>query len=172
MVTNGLYSNPALAMLAGIAIVIMAIALDRATAAIAERTDPARRQLTDEGRERARRITLATFGLIAVIVLVARALGVDVDLPGPVRDLHDGLQRDDPGPSSAWLQRVLDYIQDPTLVHLRHHRARSATSSLEQAARAAAQILLVETPVVHRARRRWRDRAIVLSGLRPAITAS
>ena len=40
VVTNGLYSNAALALLAGIAIVIMAIALDRATAAIAERTDP------------------------------------------------------------------------------------------------------------------------------------
>ncbi|MGH2821482.1 MAG: ABC transporter permease, partial [Thermoleophilaceae bacterium] len=33
VVTNGLYSNPALALLAGIAIVIMAIALDRATSA-------------------------------------------------------------------------------------------------------------------------------------------
>ena len=54
MVTNGLYSNPALALLAGVVIVVMAIALDRATAAIAERTDPARRQLTDEGRRRAR----------------------------------------------------------------------------------------------------------------------
>ena len=32
--------NPGLAILAGIAIVIMAIALDRATQAIAERTDP------------------------------------------------------------------------------------------------------------------------------------
>ena len=32
VVTNGLYSNAALALLAGIAIVIMAIALDRATA--------------------------------------------------------------------------------------------------------------------------------------------
>ena len=42
MVTNGLYSNPALAVLAGVAIVIMAIALDRATEAIAERTDPPR----------------------------------------------------------------------------------------------------------------------------------
>ena len=40
VVTNGLYSNAALAILAGIAIVIMAIALDRATSAIAERTDP------------------------------------------------------------------------------------------------------------------------------------
>ena len=62
VVTNGLYSNAALALLAGIAIVIMAIALDRSTQAIAERTDPARRQLTDEGRKRARKITLATFG--------------------------------------------------------------------------------------------------------------
>jgi glycine betaine/proline transport system permease protein len=35
VVTNGLYSNASLALLAGIAIVIMAIALDRSTAAIA-----------------------------------------------------------------------------------------------------------------------------------------
>ena len=32
----------------------MAIALDRATSAIAERTDPTRQHLTDEGRRRAR----------------------------------------------------------------------------------------------------------------------
>ena len=49
VVTNGLYSNAALALLAGIAIVIMAIALDRATSAIAERTDPTHAHLTDEG---------------------------------------------------------------------------------------------------------------------------
>ena len=72
VVTNGLYSNAALAILAGIAIVIMAIALDRATSAIAERTDPTRQHLTDERRQRARRMTLATLGLIAVIVLVAK----------------------------------------------------------------------------------------------------
>ena len=54
MVTNGLYSNAALALLAGIAIVIMAIALDRATQAIAERTDPTHRHLTDDARRRAR----------------------------------------------------------------------------------------------------------------------
>jgi hypothetical protein len=58
--TNGLYSNPALALLAGIAIVIMAIALDRATSAIAERTDPTRRHLIDEMRRKARLATLAT----------------------------------------------------------------------------------------------------------------
>src|SRR5205823_14456704 len=45
-VTNGLYTNPALAVLAGAAIVIMAISLDRATEAIANRTDPAHRHLT------------------------------------------------------------------------------------------------------------------------------
>ena len=42
VVTNGLYSNPALAVLAGVAIVVMAISLDRVTEAVAERTDPAR----------------------------------------------------------------------------------------------------------------------------------
>src|ERR671914_863426 len=81
VVTSGLYSNPALALLAGIAIVIMAIALDRATQAIAERTDPSRRQLTDEGRKRARKITLATLGAIAVAVLVAKVLGADPIYP-------------------------------------------------------------------------------------------
>ena len=53
VVTSGLYSNPALAILAGFAIVIMAIALDRATEAIAERTDPAHRHLTDAALKRA-----------------------------------------------------------------------------------------------------------------------
>ena len=52
VVTSGLYSNPALAMLAGAAIVIMAIALDRATEAMANRTDLAHRHLT-EGNEAA-----------------------------------------------------------------------------------------------------------------------
>ena len=61
VVTNGLYSNAALAILAGIAIVIMAIALDRATAAIAERTDPTRRAPDRRGAGGARRMTLATW---------------------------------------------------------------------------------------------------------------
>ena len=45
-VTNGLYTDPARAILAGAAIVIMAIALDRSTEAMANRTDPALRHLT------------------------------------------------------------------------------------------------------------------------------
>ena len=51
VVTSGLYSNPALAILAGLVIVVMAMALDRSIEAIAERTDPARRHL-DETRKR------------------------------------------------------------------------------------------------------------------------
>ena len=47
VVTSGLYTNPALAILGGIAIVIMAMALDRATEAVANRTDPAKRHLDD-----------------------------------------------------------------------------------------------------------------------------
>src|SRR5919204_207089 len=46
VVTHGLYSYPALAILGGFAIVIMAIAVDRATEAMAIRTDPAHRHLT------------------------------------------------------------------------------------------------------------------------------
>ena len=45
-VTNGLYTDPVFAIFAGAAIVIMAIALDRATEAMANRTDPAQRHLT------------------------------------------------------------------------------------------------------------------------------
>src|SRR5207237_3779094 len=54
VVTNGLLTNPALALLAGFAIVIMAIAFDRGTEAIADYTDPVRRHLTDALRRRLR----------------------------------------------------------------------------------------------------------------------
>ncbi len=57
VVTSGLYSNPALALLAGAAIVIMAIALDRATEAMANRTDPTHRHLTEGRRKQLRLFT-------------------------------------------------------------------------------------------------------------------
>jgi glycine betaine/proline transport system permease protein len=113
VVTNGLYSNPALALLAGIAIVIMAIALDRATAAIADRTDPARRQLTDDGRRRARRITIGTFGGIALIVVVARLLGADGIYPEEFETASTVYTADIQDNVLGWIQDVLDYIQDP-----------------------------------------------------------
>ena len=59
VVTSGLYSNPALAILGGVAIVIMAMALDRSTEAAANRTDPAGRHLTDTMRKRLRLATVA-----------------------------------------------------------------------------------------------------------------
>ena len=64
VVTSGLYSNPALAILAGLVIVVMAMALDRSTEAIAERTDPAQRHLDDDaGSDCAQ-----TLALVAAIV--------------------------------------------------------------------------------------------------------
>ena len=62
VVTSGLYTNPALAILGGIAIVIMAMALDRATEAVANRTDPAKRHLDDSARKRLRLYSLAVVG--------------------------------------------------------------------------------------------------------------
>src|SRR5215217_5606900 len=113
VVTNGLYSNAALALLAGIAIVIMAIALDRATQAIAERTDPARRQLTDEGRKRARTITLATFAGITAIVLIARGLGADAIYPDEFETSSSIYEATIQDTILGWIQSVLDYVQDP-----------------------------------------------------------
>jgi glycine betaine/proline transport system permease protein len=113
VVTNGLYSNAALAILAGIAIVIMAIALDRATAAIAERTDPTRQHLTDEGRRRARMMTLATFGLIAAIVLVAKALGADALYPEEFETSTTVYTATINADLLGWIQDALDYVQDP-----------------------------------------------------------
>jgi glycine betaine/proline transport system permease protein len=167
VVTNGLYSNAALAILAGIAIVIMAIALDRATAAIAERTDPTRQHLTDEGRRRARRMTLATLGVIVAIVLVARGLGADAIFPGQFEtsttvytaNIHDDLLR--------WIQSVLDYVQDPSsfIFGITEPVGNFLLSKFLEPLR----LVLVETPwfVVLAA---LSGIAYVLSGLRPAIT--
>ena len=113
VVTNGLYSNAALALLAGAAIVIMAIALDRSTAAIAERTDPTRRHLTDEGRRRARLITLGVFGAIVAIVLLARALGAAPVYPASSRPPPRSTRRRSSDQLLSWIQSALDYVQDP-----------------------------------------------------------
>ena len=168
VVTSGLYSNPALALLAGIVIVIMAVALDRATAAIADRTDPARRQLTDEGRRRARKITLATLGAIAVIVLVARLLGVDSLYPDQFETsttIYDSNIQDT---VLGWMNDALNYVKDPTsfVFGITEPVGNFILEKMLQ----PVQNLLMETP--------WfivigcsTALAFVLSGLRPAITA-
>jgi glycine betaine/proline transport system permease protein len=114
VVTSGLYSNASLALLAGVAIVIMAIALDRATAAMAERTDPARRHLTDEGRKRARLFTLATLAGIVAIVLLARALGAAESYPDEFETATTIYTATIQDTLLGWIQSVLDYVQDPS----------------------------------------------------------
>jgi glycine betaine/proline transport system permease protein len=168
VVTNGLYSNPALALLAGVAIVIMAIALDRATSAIAERTDPTRRHLTEELRRKARIATLATFGAIAAIVVAARALGADSNYPDEFETSTTVYTATIEDTLLGWIQDVLDYVQDPAsfLFGITEPVGNFMLEYMLEPLR----MLLMESP--------WfvvlaglTAIAFVLSGLRPAITA-
>jgi glycine betaine/proline transport system permease protein len=168
VVTNGLFSNPALALLAGIAIVIMAIALDRATSAIAERTDPTRQHLTDERRRRARIATLGTFGAIASIVLVARALGADSIYPDEFETSTSIYQATIDDTLLSWIQSVLDYVQDPDSFIF--GITEPVGTFLLEYMLEPLRVVLMESP--------WfvvlaglTAMAFVLSGPRPAITA-
>jgi glycine betaine/proline transport system permease protein len=105
LVTNGLNTNPALAVLAGIAIVIMAISIDRSTEAMAERTDPTRAHVTDAKRRRLRIYTGAT--LLAVGISVGIAYALDA-----------GSVYVNAGNLPTWLQQqiqsALNYVEDPS----------------------------------------------------------
>jgi glycine betaine/proline transport system permease protein len=103
VVTSGLNSYPALALLAGIVIVVMAMALDRVTEAVAEQTNPARRHLTDDLRRRLRKASVLTGGAVVAVVAVARILGVGADYSRTTA--RDWLL--------ARIQSVLDYVQNP-----------------------------------------------------------
>jgi glycine betaine/proline transport system permease protein len=167
VVTNGLYSNAALAILAGIAIVIMAIALDRATSAIAERTDPTRQHLTEERRRRARRLTLGTLGLIALIVIAARALGAAALYPDQFETSTTIYQSTIDDTLMRWIQSVLDYVQDPTSFVF--GITEPVGNFMLQHFLEPLRLFLVETPwfIVIAG---FSAIAFVLSGLRPAIT--
>jgi glycine betaine/proline transport system permease protein len=104
VVTSGLYSNPALAILAGFAIVILAMALDRSTEAIADRTDPAQRHLTDEGRRRLYVLSSVCVVLAVASVVLAKALHVAAIFPVDKSRQEWLLAR---------IQSWLDYITDP-----------------------------------------------------------
>ena len=112
VVTSGLYSNPALAILAGAVIVIMAMTLDRSTEAIAERTDPARRHLDEERKRRLRLQSAATAAAVVAAVALSKALGAAASYPDEVGDPPRTVTIEE------WLlqkiQVVLDYVQDPT----------------------------------------------------------
>ena len=105
VVTSGLYTNPALAILGGVAIVVMAMALDRSTEDVANRTDPAHRHLTEARRKRLRLATVATFAGIGLTVALAKVFGAAAIYP-------------ETATAQEWLlekvQNWLDYVQDPT----------------------------------------------------------
>ena len=112
VVNSGLSSTPALALLAGLVIVVMAIALDRSTEAIAERTDPARRHLDATGLRRARLMSLAVVVTVLAVVAVSKLLGVSASYPDTAGVQERAVT------AQEWLlariQSVLDYVQDPT----------------------------------------------------------
>jgi glycine betaine/proline transport system permease protein len=166
VVTTGLYSNPALAILAGFVIVVMAIALDRSTEAIANRTDPARRHLDDAARRRLRLLTVATGSAAVAAIVAARLGGVASTYPDEAGDPPRTVTLE------AWLlekiQIVLDYVQDPT-TWVFAITERIGVFILQELL-LPLQGFLVETP--------WFVTvggltliAFVVSGLRPALTA-
>ena len=102
-VTNGLYTDPAMAIFAGAAIVIMAIALDRSTEAMANRTDPAHRHLTAEKSRRLRIQSAICAGVIFVTVLLGHVLHAGADWTRWTA--QDWLR--------TYVQNALDYVQNP-----------------------------------------------------------
>ena len=164
VVTSGIYTNPALAILGGIAIVIMAMALDRSTEAIAARTDPAKRHLDDAGRKKLRLFTLGCIGAGAVVVAASKFFGVSSIYPDET-----------PGGRTAnlqaWLltqiQSVLDYVQNPDSWVF--HITEPVGNWLLTKALLPLQSFLIGTP--------WFITiggltliAFLISGLRPAVT--
>jgi glycine betaine/proline transport system permease protein len=159
-VTNGLNSNPALAILAGAAIVVMAIALDRVTEAIAERTDPARRHLDVAGRKRARVATVAALAAIAVTAALGHAFSAGAAYSRWTA--QDWLL--------ARVQSVLDYVQKPT-TFLFNEITNPLGTFLVAHLLQPLDTFLVETP--------WfvtlaglTAIAFILSGIRPAATTA
>jgi glycine betaine/proline transport system permease protein len=165
VVVRGLASSPAEAILGGIAIVILAMALDRATEAVANRTDPAHSHIDDRRRRRLRIATLATGIAIAVAFVVAKLVGVSGIYP----DEFGSAERR--ATIEGWLlekiQAVLDSVQDPTSFVF--SITEPTGTFILQKLLLPLQGFLVETP--------WfvtvaglTAIAFVVSGVRPALT--
>ncbi len=143
----------------------MAISLDRATEAIADRTDPARRHLDDAGLRRSRLVTVGVVALMGAIVVAAKLIG------------RRGVYPDDRGRPGAGGHRAgvaaradperARLCARPDVVGLRDHRADRDLHP--PGAPAAAPAVPRRGAVVHDPRRADADR-LVVSGPRPAIT--
>jgi glycine betaine/proline transport system permease protein len=159
-VTNGLYTDPARAVLAGAAIVIMAIALDRATEAMANRTDPAQRHLT---AEKSRMLRAYTTGCAAAVGL-AVGLGYAFSAGGDWSrwTAQDWLRN--------YVQHALDYIQNPGTFLFRDLTNPTGNFIVEHGIQPL-RSFFIETP--------WPATfiglvliAFLISGRRPAIVAA
>jgi glycine betaine/proline transport system permease protein len=157
LVTNGLNTNPALAVLAGFAIVIMAISIDRSTEAMAERTDPTRVHLTEALRRRLRLATVAGAGAIGASVGIAYALNA-------------GSVYVNAGNAPTWLQQqiqsALNYVEDPSTFFftitswIGNHLVQYGLQPLENFFQETpAPVMLAGLTLI----------AFLLSGLRPAV---
>jgi glycine betaine/proline transport system permease protein len=165
VVNSGLSSNPALALLAGLVIVVMAMALDRITEGIASKTDPAKRHLDAAARRRLRVQSLAVGAAIAGTVILAKAIGVSGDYPdnAGVRQRAVTAQEF----LLAQIQKGLDYVQDPTSWVFQV--TEPVGTFVYQQMLSPLQTFLVSAP--------WFTTlagltlvALVISGLRPALT--
>jgi len=166
VVNSGLFSNPALAMLAGTVIVVMAIALDRITEAVADRTDPTRRHLDAALKRRLRLESIGVTVAIVGTVIVAKAIGVSGEYPDSAGIRQRSVT------AQEWIlaqiQKVLDYVQDPTSFVFQI--TEPIGNFVLERMLLPLQAFLMEGP--------WFTTligltliAFVISGLRPAITA-
>jgi len=165
VVNSGLFSNPALAILAGTVIVVMAMAFDRITEAVADRTDPTKRHLDAAAKRRLRIESLVVAAASVGTVIGAKAIGVSGDYPD-----NAGI-RQSAVTAQEWLlvqiQKVLDYVADPTTWVFQITEATG--NFILTKLLLPLQAFLVEAP--------WFTTlgglvliAFVISGLRPAIT--
>jgi glycine betaine/proline transport system permease protein len=157
-VTNGLYTDPVMAIFAGAAIVIMAIALDRATEAMANRTDPAHRHLDADKSRQLRLYTAACAAAVIGTVIVGHVVHAGADWSRWTA--QDWLRQ--------YVQRALDYIQNPGTFLFRDITNPTGNFIVQHGIQPL-RSFFIETP--------WPVTlvglvliAFLLSGLRPALT--
>ena len=158
-VTNGLYTDPVMAIFAGAAIVIMAIALDRSTEAMANRTDPAHRHLDADKSRQLRLYTAASAVAVIGAVIVGRLAHAGADWSRWTA--QDWLRQ--------YVQRALDYIQNPDTFLFRNITNPTGNFIVQHGIQPL-RSFFIETP--------WPVTLIglvliayLLSGLRPALIA-
>src|SRR5919204_5761463 len=152
VVTTMIYAVPP-------AIRITALAIDRATESMADRTDPARRHLTDEKKKLLRLATLASAAAVGLAVGLGHAFGAG--------GIYSGRT------AQEWLlqhvQRALDYVQNPSTWIF--HITEPIGNFIVQHGLTPLNSFFTETP--------WFVLAgglvliaLIVSGLRPAVIAA